>query len=180
MRQVKVVKKQVNSDQCFVCGLQNPAGLSAAFYALADGQVAGIFAGGPGHQSYPGRVHGGVIAAMLDETIGRAIMPTQPESWGVTVELTLRYKKPVPVSTPLTVVARVVKDNRRLFEGEGEILLPDGTVAVRAHGRYMKFTMDALMQGAADTGERIYVAPGPEDPPFVWLPDDGPAQGAGE
>ena len=39
------------------------------------------------HQSYPGRLHGGISSTILDETIGRAILLLQPDVWGVTVEI---------------------------------------------------------------------------------------------
>ena len=66
----KVVRKHNNSGNCFVCGLDNPFGLHAAFYELEDGSVCALVTADPRHQSYPGRVHGGVICAMLDETMG--------------------------------------------------------------------------------------------------------------
>ena len=96
------------------------------------------------HQGYPGRLHGGICAAILDETIGRAIMIMQDDIWGVTVEFKIRYKKPVPIGEELRVVGRITKDSRRLFEGTGEILLPDGEVAVEGFGKYIKLPLDDI------------------------------------
>jgi acyl-coenzyme A thioesterase PaaI-like protein len=90
------------------------------------------------HQSYPGRVHGGLAAAVLDETIGRAVWVAQPDTWAVTVELDLKYRQPLPTCASLKAVGRVTRDTRRIFEGSGEILLPDGSVAVEGHGKYLK------------------------------------------
>jgi acyl-coenzyme A thioesterase PaaI-like protein len=90
-------------------------------------------------------MHGGIAAAVLDEAIGRAVNAGREEDvWGVTVELTLKYRKPVPLGVPLTVTGRIVKEGGRVFEGSGEILLPDGSVAVEASGRYMKFPLDRI------------------------------------
>ena len=115
----KVLKKQNNSRNCFVCGVMNDMGLKSAFYELEDGTVAALVEPKPEHQSYPMRVHGGVISAMLDETIGRAINITEPDTWAVTGELTVRFKKPVPYGEQLLVTGRITRNTRLIFDGEG-------------------------------------------------------------
>jgi len=134
----KVTGKQHNSRKCLVCGLKNDLGLKASMYELDNGELVSVFTPLEEHQSYPGRLHGGVAAAILDETIGRAILIKDKNAWGVTVELELKYKKPVPLNEELRVVGRITKDSRRLFEGTGEILLANGDVAVTAFGKYIK------------------------------------------
>jgi acyl-coenzyme A thioesterase PaaI-like protein len=119
--------------------------LKASFFELDNGEVMAIFEGKDHHQSYPNRLHGGISSTILDETIGRAIMIDDPKLFGVTVELVLKYKKPVPLNEPLRVVGRIVKKTRRTFEGTGEILLADGTVAVTASGKYMIMAIDKIM-----------------------------------
>ena len=84
------------------------------------------------HQSYPGRLHGGISSTILDETIGRAILLLQPGAWGVTVEFNVRFRKPVPLDEEVRCVARITRDASRLFEGTGEILLADGRSPSRA------------------------------------------------
>lgn len=64
---MKVVRKQRNSRMCIICGLDNEYGVQASFYVMEDGSVMTRFAFRERHQSYPGRVHGGMITAMLDE-----------------------------------------------------------------------------------------------------------------
>jgi uncharacterized protein (TIGR00369 family) len=111
---------------CFVCGLKNPAGLQAAFNELENSELMAIFTARDEHQGYPGRLHGGISVTILDETIRRAIMiSSHGETWRVTVEFTMRLRKPVPTDRPVRMVGRITKDGSRIFEGTGEILLAD-------------------------------------------------------
>lgn len=145
--------KQPNSRMCFVCGLRNPGSLKASFYEESDGTVVALFTGEEFHQGYPGRMHGGVISGIMDETIGRAIMvglPPGQEVWGVTAELNVRFRKPVPLGVELRAVGRITRDTRLLFEGLGELFLPDGTVAVEAQGKYMKLPVEMIADWDAE------------------------------
>ncbi|MFA6504999.1 MAG: PaaI family thioesterase [Treponemataceae bacterium] len=160
----KVVKKQENASHCFVCGLKNDFGLKAEFYEIEKGEIRALFTPCEMHQGYPGRLHGGLAASVLDETIGRAINAGREDGlWGVTVELSLKYRKPVPLGVPLTVTGRVTKDGGRVYEGSGEILLADGSVAVEASGRYMKLTLDRIAESISDDIE-WKVVPKADDP----------------
>jgi uncharacterized protein (TIGR00369 family) len=167
----KVLKKQNNSRRCFICGVDNTMGLHTEFYELEDGTLAATAVADPLHQSYPGRLHGGVSTALLDETIGRAINIAEPDTWGVTVELTTRYKKPVPYGVPLLVLGRITENRSRLFSGEGRLVLPDGTTAVTAVARYMKLKLGDIAEfdGVADTWEQF---PRVDDPAEIDVPED--------
>jgi acyl-coenzyme A thioesterase PaaI-like protein len=156
---------------CLVCGADNPFGLQARFYELeagtpADGEEAGggaapaagrellgVFTLREEHQSYPGRLHGGISSAILDETIGRAITIAHPGVWGVTAELILRYRKALPLTGEVRAVGRITRDTRRLFEGSGEILLEDGSVAVEASGKYLKMALGEITDDEFDQRE---------------------------
>jgi len=140
----QVKAKQHNSTMCLVCGLENPHGLRTSFYELDNNELLAIYHPCKEHQGYPGRLHGGIAATLLDETIGRAIMILSSEIWGVTLEISTRYRKPVPLDGELRVVGRVIKETQRSFEGTGEILLPDGSVAVEGRGKYFKMALDQI------------------------------------
>ena len=168
----KVTGKQQNSRMCFVCGLKNPSGLQASFYELEGGDLMAVFRARDEHQSYPGRLHGGISATVLDETIGRAILNrSQGEVWGVTVEFTMRFKKPVPTDTPVRVVGRIVKEGSRFFEGTGEILLEDGSVAVEGQGKYIKMPLSKIADFDPEKQEWKIVT-SPDDPLEVDLQRD--------
>jgi uncharacterized protein (TIGR00369 family) len=144
---------------CFVCGESNPAGVHVRFYECEDGSVLARFIGADHHQSYPGRMHGGVITAILDEAIGRAIMIRYGEGiWGVTAELTMRFRQPAPIGVELTVVARITQEGTRMFQGSGELVLPDGTVAAEGTGKYVKLALAQIADWDAER-EEWYVRP---------------------
>lgn len=160
----RVKKKQPNSRMCLVCGLRNKWGLHAEFYELENGELMARFTGRDEHQGYPNRLHGGIATAILDETIGRAIMARYDNDiWGVTVEFTTRFLKPVPVGEELRVVGRITKEGSRMFEGSGEILLKDGTAAVQGRGKYLKLPIDKIADFDQDAQEWKVIAL-PDDP----------------
>ncbi|HEY5513842.1 MAG TPA: PaaI family thioesterase [Geomonas sp.] len=141
----QVIRKQYNSKLCFICGLKNNSGLKASFYEMENGELIATFTPTIEHQSYPGRLHGGLASAILDETIGRAIMVgNDKEVWGVTIELNVIYKKPIPLGVELKVVARITEENSRFFHGTGEIILPGGEAAVIARGKYLKASLEKI------------------------------------
>ncbi len=167
--QRKVVRKQENSKSCMVCGLKNPFGLKTSFYELDNNELVGLFKPADAHQSYPGRLHGGVSTAILDETVGRAVNCGRKEMvWGVTLEFTTQFKKPVPLGVELKVVGRIVSETSRTFDGTGEILLPDGTVAVAGSGRYLKLALDRIADFDAEEQE-WRIALDPSDPEVVEI-----------
>lgn len=167
---VKVLKKHPNSKMCFVCGVDNASGLKSSFYELEDGQFMAIFKPAEEHQGYPGRLHGGVAATILDETIGRAIMVAGADNiWGVTIDLSLKYRKPVPLDKELRVLARVVSDKNRYFLAEGEIILPDGSIAVTAQGKYLKLDIEKIADFDHE-GEEWQVLTEGDDPEYVEIP----------
>ena len=153
----KIVSKQPNSSECFVCGINNDKGLKARFFETEDNEIVALFTPHSLHQSYPGRLHGGISSCILDETIGRAIQIKAPDVWGVTVELKLTYRKPLPYDVELKAVGRITKDLRLLFEGEGEIYTPDGEVAVTAHAKYIKMTIDNISEDFGEEDWKLYL-----------------------
>jgi acyl-coenzyme A thioesterase PaaI-like protein len=163
---MRVTAKQENSKMCLVCGLKNPHGLKASFYELENEELLAIFRPSEEHQSYPGRLHGGISTAILDETIGRAILTKEQDLWGVTINFSTRYRKPVPLDEEIRVIGRIDLITNRYFEGSGEILLKDGSVAVEGKGKFIKLHIDDIAD--FDTEEQEWrVTPSPNDPEYV-------------
>jgi len=141
----KVTGKQNNSRMCFVCGMQNPFGLKTFFYETDANELIAIFKPTQNHQGYPGRLHGGIAAAILDETVGRTItIGKDTEVWGVTIEFNIKYKKPIPLEQEIRVVARLKNENRKIFEASGEIINPDGEIAATGQGKYLIMPIEKI------------------------------------
>ena len=168
--QHKIVRKQYNSKLCFICGLKNNSGLQASFYEMENGVLVATFVPTLEHQGYPGRLHGGIASAILDETMGRAvIVGCEEEIWGVTVELNLTYKKVIPLGVELRVVARISEQNSRFFHGTGEILLPSGEVAVVGRGKYLKAPLEKIADFDRVENEWVVVQ-NESDPESIEIP----------
>lgn len=149
----KIMDKKHNSNNCMVCGIKNEFSLGARFYELDNKELACTFETKEFHQSYPGRLHGGIAAAILDETVGRAIDNLEPGTWAVTVELNVKYKKPIPINANLKAIGRITSNSRKIFEAEGEIILPDGTTAATCWGKYLKMTDKVMAEEAFSENE---------------------------
>jgi acyl-coenzyme A thioesterase PaaI-like protein len=164
MRQ-RITAKQENSKMCLVCGLKNQFGLKASFYELENEELLAIFRPSEEHQSYPGRLHGGIATAVLDETIGRAILIKDRDIWGVTIDFHTRYRRPVPLEEEIHVVGRIDHIANRYFEGSGEIILKDGSVAVEGKGKFLKLPLDDIADFDAEEQE-WRVTTSPDDPEY--------------
>ncbi|OGO26532.1 MAG: hypothetical protein A2W33_03690 [Chloroflexi bacterium RBG_16_52_11] len=125
-------KLQPNSRHCFVCGLANPFGLQLRFYELGPGEVGVDYTVPQHYQGYPGVVHGGVVAAMLDEVCGRVYMGGDSPRFMYTARLDVRYRQQVPVGVPLRLLGRALKDRGRTATASGEIYGPEGGLLAEA------------------------------------------------
>jgi acyl-coenzyme A thioesterase PaaI-like protein len=128
------MKKQPNSRHCFICGLENPIGLKLKIYELEDGVIQTTYIAPTHFQGYPGVLHGGIVASILDEMSGRALMgdPVSPR-FMFTGKLEVKYRKNVPIGRPLRIVGRAGKSKGKIAEGwagiydENDILLAEAT-----------------------------------------------------
>lgn len=126
--------KQPNSLHCFVCGVKNPYGLRLSFYQTADDEVSLDTTISEEFNGYPGIVHGGIVASMLDEAAGRALMGTDPTNsrFMFTARLDIQYRKPAPVGQPLRVVGRAIKKKDRSATAKATLSTLDGEILAEA------------------------------------------------
>jgi acyl-coenzyme A thioesterase PaaI-like protein len=125
--------RQPNSRHCFVCGVANPVGLHLKFEETNPGEVTAEVTLPDHFQGYPGIAHGGIIAAMLDETGGRTHMGSADEPrFGFTIRLDVRYRKNVPVGQPLRVIGKAGERKGRTAQAVSAIYDLDGTLLAEA------------------------------------------------
>jgi acyl-coenzyme A thioesterase PaaI-like protein len=166
----KVIRKQHISKMCFVCGVKNNFGLHANFYETDTNELVALINPSEQHQGYPGRMHGGIAAAILDETIGRSICNGKDEQiWSVTLELKTKFRKPIPLGQELKIMGRVTNEGNRSFEGTGEIILPNGEIAVSAEGKYMKVNIERIADNQ-ELNDNWFFADSQEDPSEIEIP----------
>jgi acyl-coenzyme A thioesterase PaaI-like protein len=137
-------KRQPNSKSCFACGLGNPTGLQLRFDITAPGEVTSIYSVPSQFQGFPGIVHGGIVAAMLDEVCWRAPMGVDQPRFMFTARLDVRYRMNVPLETPLRIVGRVVKSKSRTVTSTGKIYGPGGDVLAEAEALLVHASLDAI------------------------------------
>ncbi|MCC7447656.1 MAG: PaaI family thioesterase [Anaerolineae bacterium] len=136
--------QQPNSRMCFVCGVVNPVGLNLRFYNDGPNACRANVILGEQYQGYPGVAHGGIVATMLDEAMGRAAMSGNPDRFMFTAKIEIRYRQHVPTNQPLALTARIEKDKGRIATAVGEVRLLDGTVAAEAVATLMEIPRDEL------------------------------------
>ncbi len=122
-------RRQPNSHGCFVCGLANPIGLKIVFEERGEkAQVWAKLVIPERYRSYPGVVHGGIVATILDETSGRAIiMETGDDNaFFATAKMSVRYRRPTPTNTPLVAVGWVEQMGADRARVKGELRLQKG------------------------------------------------------
>jgi len=112
-------------------------------------RVVADFTPSEGHQGFPGVLHGGIIATLLDETMGRT--GALRREWLVTGKLDVRYRQPAPVDRPLRVWAEIARERDGAIDAIGAVELADGTVVADARGIFLRLP-DRL---AADTVARF-------------------------
>ncbi len=126
------MRKQASSLHCFVCGVENDGGLHLSFYEPEPGQVRAEVLVPETFQGYPGVVHGGVVAAMLDEAAGRTWMGEEQPRFMVTARLNIRYRRPVPVGQKLLLIGRAGEDRGRIATATGKIFDETGELLAEA------------------------------------------------
>lgn len=155
---MKVKSKQSNSKMCVICGMDNPVGLKAQFYNMEDESVMTVFKYKEEYQSFPQRVHGGIIAAMLDELGLRALWAKKSEEeFGVTMSLNIKYRKPVPYNEILIGKGMVKKETSKFLTAETELFDKKGNLLANAEVNYIKLDADKIAQNINTHDEMSYL-----------------------
>ena len=129
-------KRQPNSRHCFICGRENPVGLHLHIYETAPGEVQATYIAPEHFQGYPGVLHGGIVAAILDEISGRAHMGSDPldPRFMFTARLEVKYRRNVPIGRQLRIIGKAGKSRSKsaeawagIYDAETDELLAEGS-----------------------------------------------------
>ncbi len=121
---------------CFGCSPENRNGLHLRFKETQDsGGVASEFRVPRRFEGPPGHVHGGIIATILDEAMGK--VNRRKGIVVLTRHMSIDYLRPVPLATRLRAVGWSIKEEGRKHFHAGEIRAMDGTVLARAEGVFI-------------------------------------------
>ncbi len=135
-------------QRCFVCGQKNPFGLQLHFRNEGPHIVAD-FTGTEAFQGFPGVVHGGVLASILDEAMGR--VSVLEHRWVMTARLELRYRAPAKIGVPLRVFAEATDSRSRMIRVKGWIAYADAPAAIvcEAEGTFLPLPPEVRDQAIA-------------------------------
>ena len=120
--------------QCFACGECNQGGLNLHFVIGEDGSASGVWQPSAAFRSYPDRIHGGVIATLMDIAIVHALFAR--EIAGLTAELTIRYLSRINLHDPVHVRGWVEAVRHQIYQCRAEVHQA-GVLAVRATAKFM-------------------------------------------
>jgi uncharacterized protein (TIGR00369 family) len=127
---------RLQKNFCFACGLNNPDGMRLKFVLDEDRNrfVCGFrlskrYTGPPGH------AHGGIIATILDEAMGKVNKLRQVVA--LTSQITVHYSRPVPLNKPLRVESYEVSVRGRRHTNTAEILNQKGEILARSRGLFI-------------------------------------------
>lgn len=137
-------------QRCFVCGQRNPFGLHLVFQQ-EERSIVADFQPREEHQGFPGVIHGGIVASVLDEALGRTSLLGEHPVWTMTGKLEIKYRRYVPYGPLLRVRATLESDRRRVQQARGVLTLTEDedTILAEANGIFLPLpngVVDTIMQ----------------------------------
>ena len=124
------------TNKCFGCGGDNAGGMKLSFEQdNANRRIVGRFVLGEHYQGGGGFAHGGIIATLLDEAMGKVCRFR--EARAVTAELNVQYLKPVSVTEEIVVEGRETEQKGRNLFMSGEIRDVAGDILAKGTARFV-------------------------------------------
>jgi uncharacterized protein (TIGR00369 family) len=124
------------ANKCFGCGGANDAGMKLTFEQdNINRRIVGRFVLGEAYQGGGGMAHGGIIAVLLDEAMGKVCRFREVRA--VTAELTVEYLKPVKVDQEIVVEGFETDQKGRNLFLAGEIRNGTGELLAKGKGRFV-------------------------------------------
>ena len=124
------------TNKCFGCGGDNSGGMKLTFEQdNANRRIVGRFVLGERYQGGGGFAHGGIIATLLDEAMGKVCRFR--EARAVTAELVVDYLKPVSTAQEIIVEGHETEQKGRNLFMAGEIRNGAGEILARGRARFV-------------------------------------------
>lgn len=129
----------IDDDFCFACGARNPLGLHLTFFADGDAFCTRVLPK-PHWQGFAGVMHGGLQSTILDDLMSNHLFRVE-RIWCATAELTLRFRRPVPLDRELLFASRIERRQGRVWLLSGACTdgsNPDSAQLTTARGRFVE------------------------------------------
>ena len=127
------MEKLVN--RCFGCSQINPIGLKLKF-SYKDDEAVTKWIPKKEYQGWPGRLHGGITATILDEVMAKVI--EHKGIYAVTAEMNVRYVKKIEIGKELIARAWSERQSKKIFYVKAEIQNKNGEVLAKGSGKYFR------------------------------------------
>ncbi len=132
----------IDDGYCFACGPENPIGLRLRFEPEGDGVRAETTLAAE-FQGWQSVAHGGIAMALLDEAMAHAAGAAGHR--GVTASINVRFRKPVPIGTPVTLSGRVAWQRRNVVGLEAKLCDASGMLLADGEGKFVSMgPLDAV------------------------------------
>ena len=141
-----ILNTDLNEGFCFGCGQSNPIGMKLHFTKDGD-TLSAEFTPDKMHQGWPGLLHGGILACLLDEVMSNVAYATGNTC--VTASIEIRQRQPVKVEVPLVITAWITRHRKKLIETAGKVTLKDGTVIAESSAKQF------IAENQAGQGDKV-------------------------
>ncbi|HZS13312.1 MAG TPA: PaaI family thioesterase [Candidatus Dormibacteraeota bacterium] len=132
----------------WVSGRRNPLGLRLWYRLERDPErgplVVTDWTPEEAHVGFPGVAHGGLVAAVVDDIMGR--LAVLRRRWVVTARMEVRYRSAAPLGEPLRFEAWATRHRRMSMHAEARALLRDGTLVAESSGTFLPLTPELERQ----------------------------------
>ncbi len=141
-----ILNTDLNEGFCFGCGQNNPIGLKLRFTKDGD-TIHTEYTPHKMFQGWPGLLHGGILACLLDEVMSNVAYATGNTC--VTASMEIRQRQPVKVEVPLVITAWITRHRKKLIETAGKVTLKDGTLIAESTAKQF------IAENRAGQGDKV-------------------------
>ncbi len=125
----------VENDYCIICGKKNSGGLNIKYTLSQDGIIEARWTPSIKHEGFKGIIHGGILSAVIDEAMSKAIIFRQIEA--LTVDLNVRFHNYAVCGEKLNIKAWIIKKHKRKILTEGILLKEKGDKILHAMATFL-------------------------------------------